>query len=49
MSSQHVEFSRQGSLAVITLNRPEARNALTPRMVDDLSQSLQDCRGAGIR
>ena len=49
MSSQQVEFSHQGSLAVITLNRPEARNALTPRMVDDLSQSLQDCRGAGIR
>ncbi len=49
MSSQHVEFSRQGSLAVITLNRPEARNALTPRMVDDLAQSLQDCRSAEIR
>ncbi len=49
MSSQQVEFSRQGSLAVITLNRPEASNALTPQMVDDLGQCLQDCRGADIR
>ena len=49
MSSQQVEFSRQGSLGVITLNRPEARNALTPQMVQDLAQSLRDCRSADIR
>lgn len=49
MTSQQVEFSRQGSLAVITLNRPEARNALTPQMVDDLGQSLRNCQGAEIR
>ena len=49
MSSQQVGFSRQANLAVITLNRPEARNALTPQMVDDLAQCLKDCQGAEIR
>ena len=49
MSSQQVEFSRKGSLAIITLNRPEARNALTPQMADDLGQVLRGCRGPEIR
>ena len=32
MSSQQVEFSRQGSLAIITLNRPEKKNAVNNEM-----------------
>ena len=43
MSSAQVEFKQQSSLGIITLNRPESRNALTPQMIQDLGQSIQKC------
>ena len=49
MSSAQVEFKQQSSLGIITLNRPESRNALTPQMIQDLGQSIQKCRSNDIR
>ena len=49
MSSSRVEFTRKDALAVITLNRPEARNALSPDMVAELGQALANCRRPEIR
>ncbi len=44
-----VQFEQKGSLAVIRLNRPEARNALSPEMVAELGQAIASCRaGAGL-
>ena len=37
-----VEFSRQGRVAVITLNRPQKLNALTPEMYAEVSRRLQE-------
>jgi len=49
MSSAQVEFKQQSSLGIITLNRPESRNALTPQMIQDLGQSIQKCHRNDIR
>ena len=49
MPSDHIDFTRKDSLAVITLNRPEARNALTPEMVADLGRIVNDCARPDVR
>ena len=49
MISDRVLFSRQDSVATITLNRPEARNALSPDMMADLGQALRSCRSGDVR
>ena len=48
-SSNRVLFERKGTLAVIRLNRPEARNALSPDMVSELGAALAAARGRDIR
>ena len=48
-TSSKIDFTRKDSLAVITLNRPEARNALSPDMVADLGQAIAACRRPEIR
>lgn len=35
-----LEVTRDGAVAILTMNRPEARNALSDEMVDSLSQTL---------
>ena len=49
MTSERVRLSKQGTLAVITLDRPEARNALSPDMVADLGKALQYCQRPDVR
>lgn len=38
-----VILNLDGAIATITLNRPERRNAITPEMMDELEQALNDC------
>jgi len=40
MSPKHIEIVRQGKSATIFLNRPEARNALDPAMIEELIRSV---------
>ena len=49
MASEAVKFSRMDALAVITLNRPQTRNALGPSMVSDLGAALQSCQRSDVR
>ena len=49
MASDLVLFSSQDSVATITLNRPEARNALSPDMITDLTEALRSCRSGEVR
>ena len=44
-----VVLERKGSLAVIRLNRPEARNALSPGMVSELGAAIESCRARDVR
>ncbi len=49
MTSDQVKFSRQDPLATITLNRPEARNALSPDMIRELASALDSCKNPSVR
>ena len=42
-----VEFSSVDGLGVIRLNRPEARNAIDMRFVDDLHEAVHRCAADG--
>ena len=44
-----ITLSTKRGVATITLNRPEARNALSPDMLDAFSGALDDCQGGEIR
>lgn len=45
-----IDLERRGPVAVLTLNRPEALNALSPGMLDELEQRLRDADAdAGVR
>ena len=49
MSSDTILFKQSGSVATITLNRPESRNALTPQMITDLGDAIHSCAAGEIR
>jgi 2-(1,2-epoxy-1,2-dihydrophenyl)acetyl-CoA isomerase len=49
MVSDRIEFTQQGDVAIITLNRPEAHNAISPDMVADLGRAVESCRGGDVR
>lgn len=48
-NNNRVLLERKTSLAVIRLNRPEARNALSPDMVADLGQALSAAAARDVR
>ena len=48
-TTQRVLFERSASLAVIRLNRPEARNALSRDMISDLGQALTAAAARDVR
>jgi enoyl-CoA hydratase len=37
-------YQREGARAVLVMNRPKRRNALSPQLVDELTAALQACR-----
>lgn len=49
MAGELVNLNNIGAVGIITLNRPEARNALNPKMFQELSSAIQDCRDPDIR
>lgn len=49
MDSGQLKFEKQDGVGVITLDRPESRNALTPAMVGDMAEALESCRGNDVR
>ena len=49
MDSKLVNFSHQDNVGIITLNRPEALNALSPAMFSELGQAVLSCQSADVR
>jgi len=49
MPGDRINFSKRDDVAFITLNRPEARNALTPEMVADLGRAVRSCGRPDVR
>ncbi len=46
---EKVIYGEEDGVATITLNRPEARNALSPNMMDGLAEALKRCDSADVR
>lgn len=46
MTYQFITYAVEGSVAVLSLNRPEKRNALTPQMADEMCDALGKCGDA---
>jgi enoyl-CoA hydratase/carnithine racemase len=44
MSEPHVLYRTEGHVAIITLNRPEAKNAFSPEMIDLWRQFLEEAK-----
>ena len=44
MTYRHILYDVSDEIATITLNRPEARNALSTEMREDLSTALEDIK-----
>jgi len=42
---QTIRYEKAAPVATITLNRPEARNGIVPRMMDELWETVQDAGG----
>lgn len=49
MGSGLINFSKSRDVGIITLNRPEARNALSDAMFHDLAEAIQACKSPDIR
>jgi len=49
MESGQITFSKSHDVGLITLNRPEARNALSTGMFHDLAEAIQACKAPDIR
>lgn len=44
MSDAPVLFHREGAIGVVTLNRPDNRNSMTPEVLDGFTQVIHDAR-----
>ena len=49
MGGSPIQFSTVGNVGIIGLNRPEARNALTPQMIRDLGSAVKSCHSKDVR
>ena len=45
MTYEHIQLSRDGSIGTLTLNRPQARNAMTPEMGEEVARAVEEVRG----
>ena len=49
MAASPIQFNKVDGLGTIKLNRAEARNALTPQMIEDLGRAVQSCGSKDVR
>ena len=44
-STEHLTFAREGATAIVTMNRPEARNALSLPMLVGMADAWEEIDG----
>ena len=49
MASGYTKFEKMDGVGIITMNRPESRNALTADMVSEIGEAIQACKRADVR
>lgn len=47
MAYEHIELGHAGSIVTLTLNRPEARNAMSPAMGEEIVRACEELRRDG--
>src|SRR5690242_5105068 len=45
MAFEHIQLTRAGHIATLTLNRPDARNAMTPAIGEEVKAAVEQLRG----
>ena len=49
MADKHIRFEKMDGVGIITLDRPEARNALTPEMIAEMGEAIEACKRPDVR
>ncbi len=49
MADKHIKFEKMDGVGIITLDRAEARNALTPEMIDEFGEAIEACKRPDVR
>jgi len=49
MSYEHIQLIRDGHVATLKLNRPEARNAMSIAMGDEVARAVEELHGKDTR
>ena len=49
MATEQVKFEKMDGVGIITLNRPESRNALTMEMVGEIGDAIEACIRPDVR
>ena len=49
MAFESINFEKMDGVGIITMNRPESRNALIPEMVAEMGEAIQACKRADVR
>ena len=49
MAYETINFEKMDGVGVITMNRPESRNALIPQMIAEMGEAIQACKRPDVR
>ena len=49
MAFETIEFEKMDGVGIITMNRPESRNALTLQMVAEMGEAIEECKRPDVR
>ena len=49
MAFENISFEKMDGVGIITMNRPESRNALTLEMVAEMGEAIEACKSADVR
>ena len=49
MAGEYTKFEKMDGVGIITMDRPESRNALIPGMIVEMGEAIQACKKADVR
>ena len=49
MTQKNIKFKKMDGVGIITMDRPESRNALTPEMIEEMGKAIESCKRPDVR
>ena len=49
MAETNIKFEKIDGVGIITMDRPESRNSLTPEMVGEMGEAIEACKRTDVR